>query len=58
MKYDVKIYEVHSTIVRNVEATCEIEAKEKAMDILGDDKDPELSYEYTLEPEDWKIWKK
>jgi len=54
MKYDVKIYEVHSTMVKGVEASNEDEAKKKAMDILGDDKDPQLVYEYTLDPEEWK----
>ena len=60
-KYQVKILEVHATIVE-VDADNEQDAQGKAEDLLsvgcypsGQDL-PEGTYDYTLERDEWPVW--
>ena len=52
--YQVKVHEVHSTIV-DVVAENEEDAKIQAQLKLCSD-NLQLEYSYTMAPEEWKVW--
>ena len=57
MKYVVTVYEVHSLDIE-VEADNPDQAREAANAILEDGEaisDIDSSYDYTMEPEEWKV---
>ena len=62
-KYQVEIKEVHTRII-NVEAESEQDAQVKAEEVLdcgvnqdGTDLDESAEYDYTLERDEWNVWK-
>lgn len=57
MKYLVRVYEVHSIDIQ-VDAESLERAKEIANDMIeiGDNIN-DSEYSYTMEPEDWEVWK-
>ena len=61
-KFNVKILEVHSQIVM-VEAENEQDAQAKAEEVLscgvnqdGSDLPVDVTYDYTLERNEWRVW--
>lgn len=55
-QYNVKVYEVYSYVLV-VEADSKEAALQKAEQLINTEDHPADEYEYTLDSEEWDVWK-